>query len=151
MPEQATYETECALLDALGADGTIHIQVTGLTRFVRQLAHETPLNARTVMTDDAKNLAVKSIIDTLSASLATYRRSADKKGFADDAVRLIGELKEARVTLADLQRAAGGADVALNAKLSDVAAIYARYDETASDGRLIRTTLWRPPRNTSAA
>jgi ATP-dependent helicase/nuclease subunit B len=136
VPEQATYETECALLDALGADGAIHIRVTGLMRFVRGLAHATPLNAHTVMTDDAKTLAVKCIIDTVASALATYRRRADKKGFADDAVRLIGELKEARVTLADLQRAAGGADGALGAKLSDVAAIYTRYEETASDGRL---------------
>lgn len=136
VPEQATFETECALLDALGAEGTLNVQVTGLKRFARKLAANTPLNTCTLITDDAKNLIVKNIIDTLAPSLLTYQKCADKKGFADDAVRLIGELKESLVAPDALEKAAADADEALKAKLADVLAIYARYNAAASGGRL---------------
>ena len=127
VPEQYTYETECALLKYLNKEAVGNIEVISLTRFAGILAGENTRGGIIALSDEMKNMLVKSIIDKKADCLSAYSKSADKTGFAEETVRAVSELKQGVITPEAVLDALMKAQEPLKSKLSDIYEIYSEY------------------------
>lgn len=129
VPEQFTYENERMLFDRLHTNGLMHVQVMSLQRLAYRIGENSPLQQKTILTQEGKGLILKKAVNEVLPSLRMYCSVGGTVGFLDQMSELIDEMKKNAVSV-DAVSLAASADqpAALKEKLADVALIYGAYE-----------------------
>lgn len=132
VPEQYSYDFDKKLYFYLGAEGfneLFSLSFTGLARQLFQLFGE-PDRKGEFADDMAKMILVYQAVAAASAapgSLRFFRRQSSQRGFAEEIMKLIGDMKRSGVTPHELMDKAQLFDTRLMDKTTDIAAIYLEY------------------------
>jgi len=128
VPEQATFQTEYALITTPGLGGSIRAQVTSFRRLAHRVLQETGGAVRPHLGDVGKHMLLRALLEELRPRLRAFGRAANQPGFAGVVARALSEIKVYGLTPADLRTA--GQDTArpcpqpLADKLADLALLY---------------------------
>lgn len=143
VPEQATFQTDRALLESAGIEGTIRAQVLSFRRLALRILEEAGGAPVPAITEMGRRMLLRRILLDLAreGSLRAFRRSAARPRFVERLSAVLSELRrhgEGAAEIARRREAAERADGGgfLAAKLSDLGRIASRYDE-AIRGRLL--------------
>ena len=126
VPDSYTLSFEREIMQALGA--TFTVSVTTFRRLFNRLSHV----ERKYLDAATGAMAVRAIVRDLAGTLRAFGRSARYSSFAERMYELILSLKNCGIAPEDAARAAEAGGI-LGGKLSDVAAIYAAYENAKAD------------------
>lgn len=134
VPEQATFQTEYALLQSSGLNGTIRAQALSFRRLAFRVMQETGGTALVPINDTGKHMLLYKLVHRLGRELELFQSGADQPGFIDRLAELITEWKRygidaelLRSRLNDGQGAAARSGL-LNRKLHDLQLIYSHME-----------------------
>ena len=133
VPEQSAVATEKELLRRLSSKSNMSVEVINFKRLCNRVFRELGGLNTAHLDDGAKKLLMMLVLDKISPFLREYNKSTDGAEFAEKALAALDEMKSARVTPKELERAAeelekesGGSETA--AKLYDLALISESFD-----------------------
>ncbi|MCG9968053.1 helicase-exonuclease AddAB subunit AddB [Pelotomaculum terephthalicicum JT] len=133
VPEQATFQTEYALVSSAGVKGFIRAQVLSFRRLAYRVLLEVGGAARAHIGELGKRMALRRLLEQRRGNLKVFGRAAGQPGFADTLARTLGEMKTYCITPADL--AAGldalreqGVQSLLTDKLEDLCLLYGELE-----------------------
>ena len=137
VPEQITLQTELDIVDTLELNGSFAIQVMSPAKLYSRIFEAAGEPEGIPIDERGRLLILGAAIRDIAADLNWYAGAAEKPGFVAKALSQISELKNAGLTPDDVADIASDThDVALSAKLGDIAYIYSAYD-AALQGRFI--------------
>jgi ATP-dependent helicase/nuclease subunit B len=136
VPDQATFQIEQALL-ADGRVGGFHrARVYSFSRLARQVVQETGPPVTPVLSESARRMVLRRLIQQIVPRLKIYSLCADRSGFIDQLAGMIRELRQYQKSPDDLRRQCetmhpGGSTAPdiLADKLSDLAMVYQAYQD----------------------
>jgi len=131
VPEQATFQTELALLRHCPGGGAFRAQVLSFRRLAYRVLLEAGGALRPHIADTGKQMVLRALTGRRRDQLRIFRRMAGQGGFGQRLAGVLSELKAYRVAPRDLRAAAGrlaGEDL-LRAKLDDLALLYDDLEE----------------------
>lgn len=162
VPEQATFQTDRALVTQAGIQGTVRGQVLSFGRLAWRVLAETGGAARPHINETGKAMALRALMadPDRRESLRVFGRSVDKPGFVARLARSLSELHAYNIGPAELARAfsaleaLGRGDTTLAGKLHDLSLVsrdlqaylagrWVDPDDTL--GLLARRLAGRPP------
>ncbi len=120
VPPQATYATECMLMDRLGTAGLMGVDVASISRVAQRISEEVHGIGAKLIGSAGKSILIKNILDgrgELLSSFSGLRKSASLPALLDSVVT---ELKQLCITAEDLEALAARG----NPKFADIAYIY---------------------------
>lgn len=135
VPEQATFQTEYALLQNSGLNGTIRAQALSFRRLAFRVMQETGGTALVPIGDTGKHMLLYKIVHRLGQQLELFQSGAEQPGFIDRLAELLTEWKRYGIDAALLQdkRAAAEAGTShtslLKRKLHDLQLIYSQMEQ----------------------
>ncbi|NPV92120.1 MAG: helicase-exonuclease AddAB subunit AddB [Firmicutes bacterium] len=134
VPEQATFQMERALVQHLGARGTIRAQVLSFRRLAWRVLAEVGGASRPHLNELGRQMVLRRILEQNQERLGVFQRSAHQPGFDETLSRLLSELKTYGVVPGRLRDVIAGGDVPgqdsqLNDKLRDVALVYSEMED----------------------
>lgn len=128
VPEQATFQTEYALITTPGLGGTVRAQVTSFRRLAHRVLQETGGAVRPHLSELAKHMLLRALLEELRPRLRAFNRAANQPGFAGLVARALSEIKVYGLTSSHLLNAcrdiAGHSPDPLADKLRDLALLY---------------------------
>ncbi len=142
VPEQATFQTEAALLQRGEVQGTIRAQALSFRRLAFRVMQETGGTALVPIADTGKHMLLYKTLHRLSPQLALFRSGAEQPGFIDRLAELLTEWKRYGIDADVLQGKLASAafdpsqSSLLDRKLHDLQLIYSRMEEELT-GRYI--------------
>ncbi len=136
VPDQYTLEAELDAVDALNLTGSFRLQVLSPQRLYRRVFEAAGRPARVRIDSEGRVILMQRAADKLSESLRWYRGASRRPGFSERAVGQVEVFKQAGMGPEDVLALAGGETGALREKLTDIARLYAAYEESLS-GRFI--------------
>jgi ATP-dependent helicase/nuclease subunit B len=142
VPEQATFQTDRALVAQPGVPGTLRASVVSFRRLAWRVLAETGGAARTHIDEAGKVMALRVLIERRRDELRVFAASAGKAGFLRRLAHTLGELHAYGLRPDDLEQgflaltALKRDDTALAGKLRDLAVI-GRDLETYLAGRWV--------------
>ncbi len=142
VPEQATFQTDRALVAQPGVPGTLRASVVSFRRLAWRVLAETGGAARTHIDEIGKVMALRLLIERRRGELRVFDASAGKAGFLRRLAHTLGELHAYGIGPDDLEQgfqalaALRRDDTALAGKLRDLAVI-GRDLETYLAGRWV--------------
>ncbi|MFF2481972.1 helicase-exonuclease AddAB subunit AddB [Paenibacillus sp. NPDC058071] len=135
VPEQATFQTEYALLKDSGLNGSIRAQAISFRRLAFRVMQETGGTALVPISDDGKHMLLYKIMNRLDSQLELFRSGAEQPGFIEKLSELLTEWKRYGIDAERTAEAAqaNGADDAkltglLGRKLRDLQLIYSQLE-----------------------
>jgi len=132
VPEQYTLQAERDLISGLHLPGFFEIEVLSLSRFVQRL-FEQYSGGRARVDANGKNMALARALNGCQKNMKYYARAVQRRGFVAQSGEWIADMKRAEISPAQLQEyAAALPEGAYQDKLSDLAAVYAAYDQILS-------------------
>ncbi len=135
VPEQYTYIAECMLFDKLNTQATSDVCVISLNRLAYKLTGNKGESCFNVLTDEARNMTIRYVIEKNSSELQAFGGVFDRKGFAENVGVIFGEMIKNGITADDLARASKECDEdLLRAKLNDIKRFYENYLAKMGDG-----------------
>ncbi|MCZ8518708.1 MULTISPECIES: helicase-exonuclease AddAB subunit AddB [Paenibacillus] len=153
VPEQATFQTEYALVNGPGLGGTMRAQVLSFRRLAWRVMQEVGGTARLPIDEIGKKLLLHRILHRGKDRLRRFHASADQMGFIDNLSEILSEFKRYCVAPEDLQnyytqRFGGGlGGGSLEDKLHDLQVVYHEFETELSklylDGEDYLTLLAR--------
>ncbi|WP_424766710.1 helicase-exonuclease AddAB subunit AddB [Paenibacillus sp. sgz302251] len=135
VPEQATFQTEYALLQQGGLLGTIRAQALSFHRLAFRVMQETGGTALVPIGDTGKHMLLYKIVHRLGQQLELFQSGAEQPGFIDRLAELITEWKRYGIDSELLQEKLGAADAdtahskLLKRKLHDLQLIYSQMEQ----------------------
>ncbi|QGG47599.1 helicase-exonuclease AddAB subunit AddB [Heliorestis convoluta] len=93
VPEQASFQTERALLSTPELRGTIRGQVYSFRRLAWRILQEVGGAARLPIGEIGKRMVLRQIVEAKKEDLRIFHRSAERPGFADALAGTLTELK----------------------------------------------------------
>ncbi len=136
VPEQATFQTEQALVSAPGVKGLIRAQVLSFRRLGWRVMQETGGTAGTPIDDLGKKMLLHKLLHKYNQELRLFRQAYDKTGFVDQLHGLVGEWKRHNLTPEDLEgyyrrfgKSLPDSAAALDNKLHDLILVYKHYED----------------------
>ena len=129
VPEQFSFESERAVLKALGDKAALNVSVMSFSRLCDEVGRAVGGIAGVTLTEADKVIFMNRALLAAAEELKIWRRYCHSVYFAKTMLDTIGEFKINTVTSQDLKRAAeetGSPSLAL--KLHDIAVIYETYD-----------------------
>ncbi|WP_138753334.1 helicase-exonuclease AddAB subunit AddB [Paenibacillus sinopodophylli] len=135
VPEQATFQTEYALLQNGDLNGTIRAQALSFRRLAFRVMQETGGTALVPINDTGKHMLLYKIVHRLGGQLELFQSGAEQPGFIDRLAELLTEWKRYGVDselLQDKQNAAkSGSEHSslLKRKLHDLQLIYNHMEQ----------------------
>ncbi|MDI6906192.1 MAG: helicase-exonuclease AddAB subunit AddB [Thermoanaerobacterales bacterium] len=128
VPEQATFQTEYALVTSPGLGGTVRAQVTSFRRLAHRVLQETGGAVRPHLSDLAKHMLLRALLEELRPRLRAFGRAANQPGFAGLVGHALSEIKVYGLTSSHLisaaQDLAGHSPDPLADKLTDLALLH---------------------------
>ena len=135
VPEQATYETERALLRCLGPQGCLSTEVLSFSRMAHRVFSEYGGAAVRYIDDCGRTILMHRALRQIGDMLTVYRRQAKNPVFAGTMVQTVAEYKQCGVDAQQLSDAAGRVDDPMLArKLRDISLIFQTYDAILTSG-----------------
>ncbi|OBZ08183.1 helicase-exonuclease AddAB subunit AddB [Bacillus sp. FJAT-26390] len=135
VPEQATFQTEYALLQSGDLNGTIRAQALNFRRLSFRVMQETGGTALVPIGDTGKHMLLYKIVHRLGAQLELFQSGAEQPGFIDRLAELLTEWKRYGIDselLQERQEAAdtgAGQSTLLKRKLHDLQLIYSQMEQ----------------------
>ena len=130
VPEQFSYRTEKLLVDALGATSAETAEALTFSRLAGRIFLKKSGAAKLPVSAAGKNMLVYRALAAKRSKLTTYALATEKLGFIDRISSLISEFKRYGIAPDAVAQLAEQTDnPALKGKLSDLALIYAEYEE----------------------
>lgn len=139
VPEQATFETEHALVTAPTAGGMIRTQVLSFRRLAYRVLQETGGNSIQAIDETGKKMLLYRIMEELKSQLSLFHIHAGKKGWMDKCYDLFTEWRRYQVTPEVMQKVIERAQIELSGsskKLSDLCQIYEKFVHHMHQGYL---------------
>jgi len=130
VPEQATFQTEYALLQNSGLNGTVRAQALSFRRLAFRVMQETGGTALVPIGDTGKHMLLYKIVSRLGAQLELFQSGAGRQGFIDKLAELLTEWKRYGIDAELLKNKADASGEALkgsallNRKIRDLELIY---------------------------
>lgn len=93
VPEQATFQTEYALLKDTSLSGTIRAQALSFRRLAFRVMQETGGTALIPISDNGKHMMLFKIIHRLGKQLELFQSGAEQPGFIERLGELLTEWK----------------------------------------------------------
>lgn len=135
VPEQASFETERALLLRMGAEKAAYVRVLSFTRLAETVAREVGGLAGKRLDDAARTLLIGQALETVADHLQLYRRQIGSGAFTDTLCRLLSECRQCAVSPAALGRAGEqSGNVLLSRKVRELSLILEAYDALQKSG-----------------
>lgn len=129
VPEQFSFESERAVLKALGEGGILNVTVTSFSRLYDEVCRLTGGVANRALSDSDKIIFINKALSTLEGELKLWSKYCRSVTFAKTMLDTVGEFKINGITAADIKKTVLLADKpSLKNKLSDIALIYETYD-----------------------
>lgn len=134
VPEQATFQTEYALLQSGELNGTIRAQALSFRRLAFRVMQETGGTALIPIGDTGKHMLLYKIVHRLGQQLELFQSGAEQPGFIDRLAELITEWKRYGIDaelLEDKRNSEAGMDHSslLKRKLHDLQLIYSQMEQ----------------------
>lgn len=130
VPEQATFQTEYALLQ--GMNGAIRAQALSFRRLAFRVMQETGGTALIPISDDGKHMLLYKIVHRLGSELELFQSGAEQPGFIERLGELLTEWKRYGIDAASLadstQQASMQGSSLLNRKLHDLRLVYQQLE-----------------------
>lgn len=135
VPEQATFQTEYALLQNSGLNGTIRAQALSFRRLAFRVMQETGGTALVPIGDTGKHMLLYKIVHRLGQQLELFQSGAEQPGFIDRLAELLTEWKRYGIDAGLLQDKRSAAEAGTNhstllkRKLHDLQLIYSQMEQ----------------------
>ncbi|MHA6483719.1 helicase-exonuclease AddAB subunit AddB [Paenibacillus sp. strain BS8-2] len=126
VPEQATFQSEYAMLKDSGITGTMRAQALSFRRLAFRVMQETGGTALVPISDTGKHMLLYKIVHREAGRLRLFGSGADQPGFIDRLAELLTEWKRYGVSAGAVEGQAGNETNSsmLDRKLHDLALIY---------------------------
>jgi ATP-dependent helicase/nuclease subunit B len=128
LPDQATFQMERAVVQALPSRGFVRLRVLSFKRLALAILAEVGGLARPALTQTGRQMLLRSLLHEHSEDLQVFGRSARQPGFVSELETMLRELAECGHSPRD---AAGAArrlpDTAAKQKLEDLALLWEAY------------------------
>ena len=132
VPAYQTYRAELELAQAAG--GSLNTWICSFQRFARQILSEVGGSTVPRISDVGRRLLLRKILIDRAEDLSYYRRAARQRGFAETLAAEIQELRSYSVDAEKILAAASNInDDELNAKIRDLATLYADFRAAIAD------------------
>ncbi len=129
VPEQFSFESERAVLKALGDKAAQNVSVISFTRLCDEVGRNIGGIAGRTLTDADKVIFMNRALSDVAEELKLWGRYANSVFFAQTMIDTIGEFKSGAVSSDEIRKAAQNVESeTLKAKLLDIALIYETYD-----------------------
>lgn len=129
VPEQFSFESERAVLKALGDKAALNVSVMSFSRLCDEVGRNTGGIAGRTLSDADKVIFMNRALISVSSELKLWAKYSHSVSFAKTMLDTVGEFKINAVTPDDLKKAAEETESApLRDKLFDTALIYETYD-----------------------
>ena len=133
VPEQFSFETERAYVEALGLSMAGRVQVVSFQRFSENIFREFGGLAGEYAAGTAKLLSMKLALRQCASQLGTYGRLAARPDFPQKMVEAVAELKRAGLSGEELDKASAALPAGdLHNKLADLSLLWAVYEGVLS-------------------
>lgn len=134
VPEQYTLEAEKQLIQHLGSQGFIGVEVVSLKRLSYKILSETGFKMGTHVSETGKLMLLQSIFSQSKLNLKYYQNAYEKSGFLSRFLDLIKEFKQSQLTASDLLALTESSveSELLKLKLQDMASILEVYERAKS-------------------
>ncbi|UCG16264.1 MAG: PD-(D/E)XK nuclease family protein [Phycisphaerales bacterium] len=138
VPEQASLQTERALIDHPDVGATVRAQVLSFRRLALRVLQETGARRRQALSDTGRTMVLRHLLGELGDRLRLYRNADRYPGLIGQLARTIVELIDEAVAPTDLDppAAADADDPLLRHKIDDVRLVYAAYMEYLATDKL---------------
>ena len=143
VPEQSTYITEKALVNAPGIFGSTRAEVLSFGRLTYRLLQQVGENPRPVLEPIGRQMALAKMIHGRKKELTVFGRGAQKPGFAEALSDLLKEFAHYNIGPADLDRLIAQTETRtlgqnLGRKLKDISLLYADWISFAAEYGYLR-------------
>jgi helicase-exonuclease AddAB, AddB subunit len=134
VPEQATFQTEYALLKGTALSGTIRAQALSFRRLAFRVMQETGGTALIPISDNGKHMMLFKIIHRLGKQLELFQSGAEQQGFIERLGELLTEWKRYGIDANLLKEKTASVEDAslLNRKLHDLRLVYDKLEQELS-------------------
>ncbi len=128
VPPQATYATECMLLDRLNAEGMMGVNVASISRIAQRVLEEVYGGAQKTLNAAGKSMLIKKILTEHAAEFPVFGRMRARDFLPPRLAETITEMKQLDITPAMLRDfKAGSPDTA--EKFRDISMLYEKLEE----------------------
>lgn len=136
VPEQLSFRAEKALIERIGATGINNVHLLSFKRLAFTVFNEVGGVTHKYMNDTGKAIIVGRAIEEVKDDLSIFKQATRQKGFVDKIIGVLTEFKRHKVTPQIIKDLKGNVDESslLVDKLSDVEAIYSRFQDKLSQG-----------------
>lgn len=144
VPEQYSHEAERELCSVCGDALSLYAEVLSFSRLAVRVSQETGTGGRIPLDKGGRLLCMSLALSQISSRLKLYSSAKNKAELQTSLLQTVSELKSARISADDLNKAAQSAEKGLSEKLNDLALCLAAYDAVLAQGhadpadRLIR-------------
>lgn len=129
VPEQFTFENEKAIIETIGDEASLYVNVTSFTRLYDEIGRNIGGIASTFLSDSDKIVFMKKTLNSVADELKLWGKYKSSINFAKTLLDTIGEFKINAVTPDDLRKTAENlSSHTLKLKLLDLALIYENYN-----------------------
>ncbi len=132
VPEQASFQTEHALIRTERVRGNMRASAFGFRRLAQLVLREVGGSARVVIADEGKKMLLYKLLQQQQSQLKLFGRSGEQFGFISQLSELYSEFKHYSLTAEQLegyvQQSVAGVSPLLTDKLHDLQHIYRQYE-----------------------
>ena len=133
VPEQFSFESECNLASQLAGPDFFRLQVLSFTRLATRIFEAAGKSPRFLDAGGKALLAARAAM-TVQDLLQVYQKAATAPGFAEQLLAFFDEASACAVTPLQLEEAAAKLPKGMGMRLSDLAALYASYEQLIEEG-----------------
>lgn len=143
VPEQQTLLAENMLIDCNALPGLFDAEVLSLRRLSQRVLAQAGGARRDVLDSTGRTLLLGRILLERRDELAVYRAAARHPGFLQRLSEQVAELRRLSIPPESVAALSGGTGGKLARKLSDIALLYAAYQDAVQDKYLDEADLLR--------
>ncbi len=129
VPEQFSFQTERAILNLLGDDNSLKVEVLSFTRLYDKISDTVGGRCGKILSDGDKIIIMNRTLSSLENELKVWGKYAHSLNFSKTVLDTIGEFKVNAISANEIRDVADKTDrVTLKNKLYDLALIYENFD-----------------------
>jgi ATP-dependent helicase/nuclease subunit B len=156
VPDNVKYEAETMILEQFMEkdekaqySGMIRLQVFSFSRLAWYLLQDQPIYQRPQLTESGLGMLMKRILEEEEQQLSIFRGASQEAGFIERLVTLFMELRNGRISPADLDEIASEHQTTdeiterdFHRKMNDLSLLYKKYDENLENKYIEKEDLY---------
>ena len=149
VPDNVKYEAETMILEQFMEkdekaqySGMIRLQVFSFSRLAWYLLQDQPIYQRPQLTESGLGMLMKRILEEEEQQLSIFRGASQEAGFIERLVTLFMELRNGRISPADLDEIASEHQTTdeiterdFHRKMNDLSLLYKKYDKNLENNK----------------